>query len=327
MTFKRSVVATAGLLLLCAAVVTAAASAATRNPTHAAGCTNGVSDRINGRVVCVHVGGKCLAAHNAAYRARGYTCVNGRLKRIKKAAISIGDASAAEGNSGATTLAVPVTLSAASTSTVNVDYATADGTATAGSDYSAANGTLTFRPGETQKTIPVTVAGDTRIEPNETITVTLSNPVNATIAKGTATATIGNDDTAVEVAAGSYKGQTQNGNFVFFTVTADRAITHFRANDLSESCEGGGRITGGSDFGSSAFRIGADGRFSAEGTWSGSDRQGDVEWTNWYAKVAGSFDNPTSVSGTITEKYEFNYQGVHYRCSSGEIRWSATRQS
>ena len=84
MTFKRSVVATAGLLLLCAAVVTAAASAATRNPTHAAGCTNGVSDRINGRVVCGHVGGKCLAAHNAAYRARGYTCVNGRLKRIKR---------------------------------------------------------------------------------------------------------------------------------------------------------------------------------------------------------------------------------------------------
>ena len=194
---KRVVVTVAGALVLVAAVVTAAAAAATTNPASAAlptaaqRCTNGVSDRINGRVVCIHVGGKCLASHNAKYRARGFTCVNGRLRRIAKPkpkakpAISVGDASAAEGNSGATTLSVPVTLSVATTSPVTVDYATANGSATAGSDYTAANGTLTFRAGETEKAIPVSVVGDTSIEPNETFTVTLSNPVNATIAKGT----------------------------------------------------------------------------------------------------------------------------------------------
>jgi hypothetical protein len=81
-------------------------------PAAANRCTNGVSDRISGRVVCIHVGGKCVAAHNAKYRARGCACVNGRLRRVRKAAISVGDASVAEGSSGATTLGVPVTLSA-----------------------------------------------------------------------------------------------------------------------------------------------------------------------------------------------------------------------
>ena len=335
---KRVVITVVGALMLAAAVVTAGAPAATAKPAVSAyrtqpaaaqRCTNGVSDRIRGRVVCIHVGGKCVAAHNAKYRGRGFTCLNGRLRRITKPkpAISIGDASVAEGNAGTTTLSVPVSLSAAGTSTVTVDYATANGTATAGNDYTAATGTLTFRPGEREKTIPVPVAGDTSIEPNETFAVTLSNPVNATIGQGSATATINNDDTAVPVTAGSYKGTTQNGNYVFFTVTGNRTITDFRANDLPETCDPGGlRLTGGSDFGTSSFRIDEGGVFSAEGTWSGSDPQGDVEWTNWSAKVTGSFGNATSVSGTITEKLELNYKGQHFRCSSGEIRWSATRQ-
>jgi len=37
--------------------------------------------------------------------------------------------------------------------------------------------------------------------------------------------------------------------------------------------------------------------------------------------------HPTTVSGTIVERDELNYKGTHYHCSSGEIRWSATRRS
>ena len=60
-----------------------------------------------------------------------------------------------------TVLAFEVTLNrAASSATVTVDYATADGTATAGADYTAASGTLTFDPGETAKTVDVTVLDD-----------------------------------------------------------------------------------------------------------------------------------------------------------------------
>jgi len=102
-----------------------------------------------------------------------------------------------EGNSGTTPFVFTVTLSAASASTVTVNYATADGTATAGSDYLATSGTLTFNPGVTTQPITVSVIGDTTVEPNETFFVNLSSPSNATIATGQGTGTIVNDDGAV----------------------------------------------------------------------------------------------------------------------------------
>lgn len=71
------------------------------------------------------------------------------------------------------------TLSATSTATITVEYATSDGTASAGSDYLTATGTLTFAPGSTEMTFTVPMVDDMLDEPDETVTVTLSNPVNA----------------------------------------------------------------------------------------------------------------------------------------------------
>lgn len=104
-----------------------------------------------------------------------------------------------ETNSGMLPLTFEVTLYVGNptiprTQNVTVDFATADGTAIAGEDYIATNGTLTFAPGENSKTIPVPVIGDYIIEPTETFTVNLSNPVNATINRGVGEGTIGNDD-------------------------------------------------------------------------------------------------------------------------------------
>lgn len=111
--------------------------------------------------------------------------------------VSIANASAPEGNSGTTSLIFPVTLTgAASTQTITVQYATATASATAGSDYTATSGTLTFAPGETTKTISVPILGDTVPEPDETFTVTLSNPTNATLGTTQAIGVIQNDDTA-----------------------------------------------------------------------------------------------------------------------------------
>lgn len=141
------------------------------------------------------------------------------VKMLPKPEISIGDASAAEGNSGATTFSLPVTLSFAGTKTVTVAYATADGTAVAGTDYTAANGTLTFKPGEKAKAVTVSVAGDTAVEQDESFTVTLSNPVNATLADGTATGTITNEDVAPK--SGHYAGTTSQGKPISFDVSAD----------------------------------------------------------------------------------------------------------
>jgi hypothetical protein len=101
-----------------------------------------------------------------------------------------------EGDTGTSTATFTVTLSAASGQTVTVNYATADGTAAAGSDYVATSGTLTFNPGDTAKSIPVTINGDTTFEPNETFFVNLTTPVNATISDTQGQGTITNDDAA-----------------------------------------------------------------------------------------------------------------------------------
>ena len=104
-----------------------------------------------------------------------------------------------EGDTGSQSLNFTVTLSVASTSTVTVNYATANGTATAGSDYTATSGTLSFAAGETSKTITVSVLGDKTVESNENFTLVLSSPSGATLGS-TASATvtiIDNDSTTV----------------------------------------------------------------------------------------------------------------------------------
>ena len=108
--------------------------------------------------------------------------------------LSIADHTVAEGNSGTTNAVFTVTLSAPSSTTVTVDYATQDGSASAPSDYIPASGTLTFSPLVTSRTLTVPVNGDTTVETNETFSVILSNPVNAVVADGTAQGIIENDD-------------------------------------------------------------------------------------------------------------------------------------
>jgi uncharacterized repeat protein (TIGR01451 family) len=120
----------------------------------------------------------------------------GTIVNDDQASISIGDATVTEGSSGTTTASFPVTLSTASFQTVSVGFSTSDGSATSGSDYSASSGTLTFNPGDLSKTIDVSVNGDTTLEPDETFNVTLSGASGATVADGSATGTILNDDVA-----------------------------------------------------------------------------------------------------------------------------------
>ncbi|HEX9000675.1 MAG TPA: choice-of-anchor Q domain-containing protein, partial [Blastocatellia bacterium] len=108
--------------------------------------------------------------------------------------IFINDVTVAEGNAGTSTATFNVTLSTASTQTVTVQYATANGTATAGSDYVATSGMLTFNPGVTSQPIVVTINGDTVLEPGETFFINLSNPTNAVLVDAQGRGVIVNDD-------------------------------------------------------------------------------------------------------------------------------------
>ena len=87
-----------------------------------------------------------------------------------------------------------VRLSAASDKLVTVAYETRDGTAAAGFDYVATEGTLRFDAGETNKTIAVPTLEDATAEETEGFTVQLRDPSGATVADGTATGTITDDD-------------------------------------------------------------------------------------------------------------------------------------
>ena len=106
--------------------------------------------------------------------------------------IRVADAEATEGDD--TVIVFRVTLQSASTGTVTVNYATTDGTATAGEDYTATSGTLTFAPGETEKTVSVTIIDDTVEDSGETFRLLLSGPSGGSLGDTEATGTIFNTD-------------------------------------------------------------------------------------------------------------------------------------
>jgi hypothetical protein len=87
-----------------------------------------------------------------------------------------------------------VSLVAPSIVDVTVKYETQNCTALAGQDYASSSGTLTFIPGQTSKSIPLTPVADPNFEGSETYFVNLSSPTAATIADGRGQATLLNDD-------------------------------------------------------------------------------------------------------------------------------------
>ena len=136
--------------------------------------------------------------------------------------LSINDVSVTEGNTGTSNATFTVSLSAASSKTITVNYSTANGTlnpATAGSDYTAKSGTLTIAPRATSATITVQVTGDARHETNETFVVNLSDPVNATLANNSGVGTILDDDPiGFNITPSSGLVTTEAGDTASFTV-------------------------------------------------------------------------------------------------------------
>jgi ELWxxDGT repeat protein len=156
------------------------------------------------RTISVPVVGDTLDEPDEAFLVNLSAPVNGTLGDGQGAgtitdddlppALSIGDLSVTEGDTGSAPASLAITLSAASGFTITVPFSTADGTATAGTDYTAATGTLTFAPGTTSQNVSVPVLGDTLDELNETVLVNLGTPLNATIADGQGVLTINDND-------------------------------------------------------------------------------------------------------------------------------------
>lgn len=90
-----------------------------------------------------------------------------------------------EGPAGRSTTAEAVfALSAPSSSVASIQYTTRAGSAVAtapdacGADFEASSGTVRFEPGETRKTVRLTVLGDDCFENSEFFLLAFSNPVN-----------------------------------------------------------------------------------------------------------------------------------------------------
>ena len=173
--------------------------------------------------------------------------------------LSVDDATAGEADGH---LHFPVALGGASAKTVTVGYSSTDGTATGGSDYTAVNGTLTFAAGTLARTIAVPVTDDSLDEEDETFTMTLQSPSNATLNDDSATGTIvdnddsavvspGTDDPALSIAHA--QAQEDDGN-IHFAVTLDSAgsdtVTVSYATSDGSSAQSGATwtATAGSDY-------------------------------------------------------------------------------
>jgi hypothetical protein len=134
--------------------------------------------------------------------------------------IVINDVAVTEGDSGTVSANFTVSLIAASSSTITVDYATANGTAVEPSDYTAIPTTqLIFNPGETSKPVSVLVNGDTLDEPNETFFVNLSNATNAAILDNQGQGTITDNDVAPDLTINDVSQIETNAGTTSFTFT------------------------------------------------------------------------------------------------------------
>ena len=121
--------------------------------------------------------------------------------------------------------------------TVAVNYLTIDGTATAGADYVAEAGALLFGPGETNKVFTIPILPDGLVEPNETVTLALGNPIGGVIlgTNHTATLTIINNTNSLPNSAPVLPVQANRtvNELATLTVTNTATDTDIPANTLT----------------------------------------------------------------------------------------------
>ncbi len=240
-------------------------------------------------------------------------------------ALSIGNVSKAEGNSGTSNLAFTVTLSKASTTPVTVQYATSNGTATAGQDYTAASGTITFAAGETSKTINVAVVGDATAEGDETLTLTLSSPSGATISTASATGTITNDDgtppPSVSIGNTSKAEGNSGTSSMAFTVTLSKASTTPVTVQYATS---NGTATAGQDYtaasGTITFAAGETSKTVNVVVAGDATVEGDETLTVTLSNPSGATIGTASATGTITNDDGLAGSGINSG-NAGDAKW------
>jgi hypothetical protein len=240
---------------------------------------------------------------------------NCELLKGPKPVAAIADVAATpEGNSGATTFSFAVVLSHRMPAPVTVSYATSDGSATAGSDYQAVSGKISFAAGKTAAAVSVPVSGDSIVEPDETFTVTLSAPENATLGKATATGTIQNDD-VVKARPGPHNGTNSQGKALSFDVSPDASSVANLNTIIDLNCTEVQGFTVTVPLESQGIaQINPDLTFDANNHNVGSD--GSTLDINFHGQLTAS----SGASGTL--RVDLTIPGVPGICSTGDVTWT-----
>ncbi|HEX8618423.1 MAG TPA: IPTL-CTERM sorting domain-containing protein, partial [Thermoanaerobaculia bacterium] len=146
---------------------------------------------------------------------------------------------------GTTTFDVTVTRSGGTDGAVSATYTISAGSAESG-DFTAATGTVSFLAGETSKTFSVTINDDLLDEPDDTVSLALSNPAGgATLgAQSTATLAITDNDATPAISIGDVSVSESDG-------TATLTVTLTNGSDSTVTVNfatANGTATAGSDY-------------------------------------------------------------------------------
>lgn len=204
--------------------------------------------------------------------------------------VSVSDATVVVPNPGTTNAVFNVRLSTPSGRVVTVSGYTSDGTAYSGSDYASFSEQLTFNPGETNKTVSVTVNAHISVKPAQTFNFNLSGVANAKLGHNPGVGTI---ITALpgQMDHFSWSGvSSPQSNGVPFAVTLtaqdfwNRTVSNFNGTanlrGLSGAVGAGGLVVGISAAGNSAeinalrdtlTALGHEVRPVSQGNWAGLD--------------------------------------------------------
>lgn len=159
--------------------------------------------------------------------------------------VVIRNALVVEGSTGTKQMVFTLELNQSLSSSVSVDFNTADfssdaANATADLDYTSKTGTVTFAPGTTTATLSIDITTDTLAEGRERFLVQLSNPVGLTISRGEAIGIIQDDDHHT-FAVGSSSGNS----FAIYSTDGTSASLVQTIQAFSPNFRGGVRVAVG----------------------------------------------------------------------------------
>ncbi|MDB6138597.1 MAG: Calx-beta protein, partial [Verrucomicrobiaceae bacterium] len=119
-----------------------------------------------------------------------------------------------------------ITLSTPAPGPVSVDYSVTGGTAVNGTDFILADGTLNFATGDSALPVSIPVLDNAAAQPNRTVVLTLSNPLNSALGSQTTHVfTIVDDDLPVVTIVANHPAAAESGTAGQFTVSRTGATT------------------------------------------------------------------------------------------------------